>query len=68
MSLGHLNVHKRCTLLGALGEYYVMFKLAQKGLRFIKPDPMMADYDIYAENGARIEVKTSPLKKQWKYI
>lgn len=56
---------KRCVLLGPLGEHYVMFKLLQKGLQCIKPDPMMADYDIYVENRARIEVKTSQLKKQY---
>ena len=60
-----MKPRKRTRLLGNMGEYYVMFKLAQKGLRFIKPDPMMADYDIYVENGARIEVKTSPLKKRY---
>ena len=59
-----LGSRKRTKLLGDLGEHYVMFKLAQRGIRSQKMDACMG-FDILTWDGIRIEVKTSPLKKTY---
>ncbi len=55
----------RFTKVGWIGETYVMHQLAKLGIISNKPG-IPTDYDLLADNGARIEVKTSMLIKAWK--
>jgi len=46
--------------LGYVGETYVMYKLATMGIKSMRLDPAY-DFDLLADNNARIEVKTAKL-------
>lgn len=48
-----------CNILGYIGETFVMYELAKRGIRCQKMDGEVADYDLLTEFGDRIEVKSA---------
>jgi hypothetical protein len=52
-------------LTGYIGESYVIYELAKKGIKLQRVDNLVASYDFLASNGLKIEVKSS--KPTWNY-
>lgn len=52
-------------LTGYIGECYVSYELAKRGIKAQRMDNFVVNYDFITKEGIKIEVKTSKPIKTW---
>jgi hypothetical protein len=53
--------------IGLIGEYYLMFELAKRGINVFKMSNFL-NFDLLLKNGLRVEVKTSTIRTEYSKI